>query len=88
MGKRTVFTTAQNTALRRALVGLGFTSHSAAAEALGIAQQNASRLFGDKRAGFSYVTARRVAQLAGFDGVDAFFEAKGVLEAAATAKAS
>jgi hypothetical protein len=84
MGKRTIFTPAQNGALRRALLGLGFTSHSAAAEALGIAQQNASRLFSDDRSGFSYLTGSRVAQLSGFEGVDAFFIAKGVLEESCT----
>lgn len=78
MGKQSVFTPAQNAALRKALSGLGFPSHSAAAEALGIAQQNVTRLLGDERSGFSYSTARRVAQLAGFKGVDAFFDRHGV----------
>ena len=77
MGRQAVFTSAQNAALR----GLGFSSHSAAGEALGITQQNTSRLLRDDRAGFSYSTARRIAQLAGFSGVDAFFAAHGVLEA-------
>lgn len=80
MTKRAVFSPPQNEALRGALVALGFTSHAKAAEALGIQQQNVSRLIGDPRAGFSYSTARRVAVLAGFDGVDAFFAAKGVTE--------
>lgn len=80
MTKRAVFSPAQNAALRTALLGLGYPSHAAAAVALAIKQQNVSRLLNDARAGFAYVTARRVAQLAGYDGVDAFFSAKGVLE--------
>lgn len=66
---------------------MAFPSHAAAGEALGILQQNVSRLLGDERAGFSYSTATRLVRLAGFDGVDAFFAEKGVLETE-TARAS
>lgn len=75
MTKQAVFTREQNAALRQALIALKYPSQAAAAEALGIEQQNASRLLRDQ-GGFSYATATRVAQLAGFDGVDSFFAAK------------
>lgn len=78
MAKRSVFTAAQNAALRAALAGLEYPSHSAAAVDLGIQQQNVSRLLGDERAGFGYDTACRVARLAGFGGLDEFFAAHGV----------
>ena len=79
MTKRAVFAPAQNAALRDALNSLGFTSQAAAAEALGIEQQSAGRLMRD--GGFSFSTGRKVAQLAGYEGVDAFFAAKGIANA-------
>lgn len=78
MTKRAVFTMAQNAALREALAGLAYPSQRAAADALGIEQQNASRLMNDERSGFSYSTGSKVAQLAGYEGVDSFFSDKGV----------
>lgn len=78
------FTTAQNRALREALASL-LKSHGSQprlAAALGIKQQNVSRLLTDKRSGFSFSTASTVARLLGFSGVDAFFEVSGLTRAA------
>jgi hypothetical protein len=71
MSKQTVFTREQNEALREALIALDYPSQAAAAEDLGINQQNAGRLL--REGGFSYATATKVAQLSGFAGVDSFF---------------
>lgn len=77
---QTVFTTAQNRALRGELRRLreGYESQAALGDAIGVEQQNAGRLLNDGASGFSYATATAVARLAGFAGVDAFFRSKGV----------
>jgi hypothetical protein len=80
MSKKAVFTRAQNEALRSALIALEYPSQAAAAEALDIEQQNASRLI--REGGFSYATATKVAQLAGYSGVDAFFASRVPLDRA------
>lgn len=80
-GHSTVFSTAQNQALRvelgRQIAKAG--SQRATAEKLGIQQQNVARLVNERRAGFAYSTATMLARLAGFDGVDSFFRDRGVM---------
>jgi len=79
-GKPDVFTVSQNRALRATLKAMhaAGASQSEIATSLDVVQQTASKLLNDPRAGFSYASATRVAQLAGFDGVDTFFAANGV----------
>lgn len=79
-GHPSVFTPAQNRKLREELRGYSDRaglSQASLGEALGVTQQVAGRLLG-KTGGFSYRTATRLAHLLGFDGVDAFFVARGV----------
>lgn len=79
MSKKTAFSPPQNAALRAVLLTMhADRSQSELARLLGIAQQNIARLLKDDRSGFGYATASRLAHLAGFAGVDAFLEAKGV----------
>lgn len=84
-GRPTVFSPRQNRALRVELTRLlnRFGSRARLGDAIGVAQQNASRLLNDANSGFSYATATTVAQLAGFVGVDAFFRNRGVDEPSA-----
>lgn len=76
MSKHADFSGEQNAALRAALVTLGGTQ-AEIGQALGIAHQNVGRLQRDDRSGFSYRTASRLVRIIGFEGVDAFFAAKG-----------
>lgn len=82
-GRGTVFSTAQNQALRVELKvqEAKYGSQTALAGPLGIEQQNVNRLARDRRAGFGYATATALARLAGFASVDAFFRDRGVLAA-------
>lgn len=84
MSKRAVFSPRQNAALREALQNIetNYASQAALGEAIGVEQQTAGRLLRDDRAGFSFSTASRLVRLVGFEGVDAFFTAKGVGEVA------
>lgn len=80
-GHPSVFTPAQNRALRESLRGLQSErnlSQTQIGEALGVAQQVAGRLL-RREGGFSYQTASRLVRLLGFDGVDAFFVQRGVV---------
>lgn len=81
VGRASVFASAQNRALRSLLVKAmkQHGSQQALAELLGIKQQNVGRLLRDGRAGFSYATAGALVRLEGWSGIDAFFEAKGLV---------
>ncbi len=76
MSKQSVFSAAQNAALREALLTLK-GSQTDIGRDLDIAQQNVARLQRDERSGFAYGTASRLVRLAGYDGVDAFFAERG-----------
>lgn len=81
-GHRKVFTDAQNSALREALVDLHKKrnlSQTALGAILGIKQQNAGRLLKeDDDNGFSYESGTRLVRYLGFAGVDTFFRSRGV----------
>jgi hypothetical protein len=77
------FTRAQIDALRAALrawveVQPSRPSQAAVGDAIGVSQQVASNLLGTAKAGLKYDTATKIAILAGYPGVDAFFEAQGI----------
>lgn len=80
-GHPSVFTSAQNKALRGALRDLAKAeslSQVVLGQRLGISQQVAGRLLGPSKAGFGYGPATRLVTILGFAGVDEFFAAKGV----------
>jgi hypothetical protein len=76
MSKHPDFSEEQNAALRAALLTLE-GSHADIGRDLGIAHQNVGRLRREDGSGFSYRTASRLVRLVGFEGVDAFFAARG-----------
>lgn len=82
MAKQQMFSAEQNAALRAALQAYcdehGISSQAEIGRLLMIGQQTAGRFMRQKNAGIAYRTATRVAILAGFDGVDAFFSARGL----------
>jgi transcriptional regulator with XRE-family HTH domain len=79
-GHPTVFTPAQNRALRSLLkeVSERFRSQQDLGSALGTTQQSVSNLLTSKNAGLGYLTATALVRLAGHTGVDAFFTTRGL----------
>lgn len=79
--QRTVFVSRQNRALRAALREVKRTrklSQVALGDLLGTTQQNIGRLLTSTVAGFSYDSATRLVRALGYEGVDAFFQSKGI----------
>lgn len=79
-GKPENFTRAQAEAIRATLRVLRekYDNQTLLASAIGVTQQNVSRLCAPNGVGLTYTTATSIVRLAGYDGVDTFFAELGL----------